>query len=268
MTTILISVPTILLSSTAPSVLSRRSVSVCAALPSGKMLPVDLGRFFRPYGAEHMHAHPPPEPSQTQPAMPSFLVAAVSSVEKKTTRRRCWVWAFLFSPPCLMPKAPSRSGAWLFPRTGSEKISQQLPPHPSRAESHLQPLLKADREAPPSSAPRSRVRRIQREPTAKQVVTLRLKINRFCAYRTNDMIFLASTRCTLFKLITYLCISVRGVCEVDWGGSSPPPFHWSKWVACGLWHQVWHPWFKWRFSLQKNRWKQSYVFLVPSVPPY
>ena len=53
---------TILLPSTAPSVLSRRSGSVCATLLTGKMIPADLGRFFRPYGAEHMHAHPPPEP--------------------------------------------------------------------------------------------------------------------------------------------------------------------------------------------------------------
>lgn len=190
MTTILISVPTILLSSTAPSVLSRRSVSVCAALPSGKMLPVDLGRFFRPYGAEHMHAHPPPEPSQTQRAMPSLFWWLLCPLWRRRRHADAAGCGLFFPPPCLMPKAPSRSGAWLFPRTGSEKISQQLPPHPSRAESHLQPLLKADREAPPSSAPRSRVRRIQREPTAKQVVTLRLKINRFCAYRTNDMIFL------------------------------------------------------------------------------
>lgn len=253
---ILISVPTILLSSTAPSVLSRRSVSVCAALPSGKMLPVDLGRFFRPYGAEHMHAHPPPEPSQTQRAMPSLFWWLLCPLWRRRRHADAAGCGLFFFFPCLMPKAPSRSGAWLFPGTGSEKISQQLPPHPSRAESHLQPLLKADREAPPSSAPRSRVRRIQREPTAKQVVTLRLKINRFCAYSTNDMI--SSTRCTLFKLITYLCISVRGVCEVDCGGSSPPPFHWSGRSGLHVAYDiklVWHPWFKWRHSLQNNRWK-------------
>lgn len=53
---------------------------------------------------------------------------------------------------------------------------QQLPLHPSREESHLQPLLKAEREAPPSSAARSRVRIQREEPTAKQVVTLRLTV--------------------------------------------------------------------------------------------
>ncbi|KAK2818862.1 hypothetical protein Q5P01_024423 [Channa striata] len=58
---------------------------------------------------------------------------------------------------------------------------RQLPLHPSREESHLQPLLKAETEAALSSAVRSRVRRIQPEPTAKQVVTLRLIINRLVA---------------------------------------------------------------------------------------
>lgn len=52
---------TILLQSTAPSALSLRSGSVCAPLLMGKMLPADRGRFFRPYGAELMHAHPPPK---------------------------------------------------------------------------------------------------------------------------------------------------------------------------------------------------------------
>lgn len=93
-TRVLNSCTVILLSSTAPSVLSRRSASVCAPLPRGKMLPVDLGRFFRPYGAEHMHAHPRPEPSQTQRGIPSLL-AAVSSVEKKTMRADAAGWGLL-----------------------------------------------------------------------------------------------------------------------------------------------------------------------------
>lgn len=106
MTTILISVPTILLSSTAPSVLSRRSVSVCAALPSGKMLPVDLGRFFRPYGAEHMHAHPPPEPSQTQRAMPSLFWWLLCPLWRRRRHADAAGCGLFFPPPCLMPKAP------------------------------------------------------------------------------------------------------------------------------------------------------------------
>lgn len=103
----------------------------------------------------------------------SFLIAAVSSVEKKTSRSGAAgsrVWLMLGSPP---PPQPRRSGS-LFPqqdRVAGRTDPQQLPLHPSREESHLQPLLKAEREAPPSSAERSRVRRIQREPTAKQVVT-------------------------------------------------------------------------------------------------
>lgn len=48
-------------------------------------------------------------------------------------------------------------------RAAGRTDRQQLPLHRSREESHLQPLLKAEREAPPSSAAYSRVRRIQRE---------------------------------------------------------------------------------------------------------
>ncbi len=40
------------------SVLSRRSGSLTEDLPIWKMLAADLGRFFRPFGAEHMHTHP------------------------------------------------------------------------------------------------------------------------------------------------------------------------------------------------------------------
>lgn len=47
---------TILLPSAASSALSLRSGSVCATLLTGKMLPADRGRFLRPHGAEHMHA--------------------------------------------------------------------------------------------------------------------------------------------------------------------------------------------------------------------
>lgn len=48
---------TILLPATSPSALSLRPCSACSlSLPTGKMLPADLGRFFRPYGAAHMHA--------------------------------------------------------------------------------------------------------------------------------------------------------------------------------------------------------------------
>lgn len=62
---------TIRLPSTSPSVLSRRSGPLCATL-IGKMIPTDLGRFFRPYGAEHMHS-PAPEagPTQTNPLLGS-----------------------------------------------------------------------------------------------------------------------------------------------------------------------------------------------------
>ncbi len=154
------------------------------------MIPADLGRFFRPYGAELMHAHPPPEPSQTQTHThththtqrererdtPSFLKAAVSSIKKKKTGSdaagsRLRLTRTSESPRRSVPLFPEQE------RVAGRTDPQQLPLHPSREESHLQPLLKAEREAPPSSAARSRVRRIQREPTAKQVVTHRLTIN-------------------------------------------------------------------------------------------
>lgn len=49
------------------SVLSRRSGSLRAALPSWNMRPADPGRLFRPFGAEHMHTRPrtrpPPAPT-------------------------------------------------------------------------------------------------------------------------------------------------------------------------------------------------------------
>lgn len=62
----------------------------------------------------------------------------------------------------------------LFPgkkRAAGRSECQMLPLHPRRGESHLQPLLKADREAPPSSAAaaRSRVRRIQEGEMLQQI---------------------------------------------------------------------------------------------------
>lgn len=48
------------------SVLSRRSGSRSADLPMWKMLAADLGRFFRPFGAEHMHTRPRIKPPRRE----------------------------------------------------------------------------------------------------------------------------------------------------------------------------------------------------------
>lgn len=165
---------TILLPSTAPSVLSRRSGSVCATL-TGKMIPADLGRFFRPYGAEHMHAHPPQEPSQTQiererEAPPLSLFSDCCSLKKELTRSDAGmsqVWlCFARQQDCVVIPAEE-------PCSG--------PDGPPEAPSASQP-----RGESPSAPPEGReggcsvFRRAltceedsEREPTAKQVVTHR-----------------------------------------------------------------------------------------------
>lgn len=48
------------------SVLSRRSGSRSGDLPMWKMLAADLGRFFRPFGAEHMHTRPRVKPPRRE----------------------------------------------------------------------------------------------------------------------------------------------------------------------------------------------------------
>lgn len=173
-----VSALTILLPSTAPSALSRRSGSVCATL-MGKMIPADLGRFFRPYGAEHMHAHPPPEPSQTQtdsernplPTHPSFLLF-IKKVTRSDAGRVAGLVCVLCTPAGL--RRYSRIGTvQRGGRTGSSSL-----------------CISAERRVTfsPSWRPRGRLRRLpprahvwgglrEREPTAKQVVTHRPKIN-------------------------------------------------------------------------------------------
>lgn len=136
--------PTILLSSTAASMLSRCSCSVCAPLLMGKTLPADLGRFFRP---ELMHAPPPPE----LPAADRQRYCGGEMTEERSDAEA--------------PVHPGeravilRNGA----RTAGRRDPQRLPAHP-RQRSHLQPLLKAGREAASSASPSP-------ESTAKQVVT-------------------------------------------------------------------------------------------------
>lgn len=85
--------------------------------------------------------------------------------EAAQTPQGWWIGLSLKLPRELCGSSPEQD------RETGRTDPQHIPQHPSREESHLQPLLKAETEASPSSDARSRVRGIQREPTAKQVVT-------------------------------------------------------------------------------------------------
>lgn len=82
-----ISTLTIRLPCTDPSVLSRRSGPLCATLV-GKMIPEVLGRFFRPYGAEHMHAKPPAELSPRQTNLSGGVLGSADAAALTGQKKR------------------------------------------------------------------------------------------------------------------------------------------------------------------------------------
>lgn len=92
---------TIRLPCTDPSVLSRRSGPLCATLV-GKMIPEVLGRFFRPYGAEHMHAKPPAELSPRQTKLSGGVLGSADAAALTGPEEAC-------SRPDGAPAPPSAS---------------------------------------------------------------------------------------------------------------------------------------------------------------
>lgn len=124
-----ISTLTMRLPSTASSVLSRRSGPLSAAL-MGKMLPEDLGRLFRPCGAEHMHAQPAsgaqaeadepsPEPSPRARCCSNRAEAACSGPDGAPAA--ACAPGLTFSAPCRQQgvhRQTGRGGATLHTRTG------------------------------------------------------------------------------------------------------------------------------------------------------
>lgn len=127
------------------SVLSRRSGSLTEDLLIWKMLAADLGRFFRPFGAEHMHTHPRIKPPH---------------------------WENVFNPSVFDESVRSILGCglfrWLGWCDGAERASTTLPLHlPHQQASHLHPWRgpSAAAGSPQMRASRSLNRQLRRRNT-------------------------------------------------------------------------------------------------------